>query len=125
MCLTHTFYYGGYTKEQDNKHILPNNIGIAWSIVTPLYEDKQLTKKIGDLLMYDISCNKKQKIVLNVDATIITSEGSIKYIYIRNGYKPIIVDTQLTSGIFKQGTIKRSYITPDKSIRKIIYKSSE
>ena len=80
--------------------------------------DQPIDRIIPDMLTQINSKN----LLLDVEATIVVSESTIKYSYVRDSYKTITVDTQQTSGIFTKGTITRSYVTADKSIRKLVYK---
>jgi hypothetical protein len=124
--ITRTFYYFSYNKEEDKNLILPNSTGSTWNTTIPLYANEKLTEKIGSFVSYSsLLDNSKQTPVLDKEQTVVTSEGTINYQYVRNSYKPITIDTELTSGIFTKGTITRSYVTADKSVRKLVYRSAE
>ena len=125
---TETFYYFDFTKEQEKQYLLTAETGSTAEGAVSLYADEQLTKKIGTLRYdYTILGNTKQVPVIDVEMTITTNEGSIKYKYIRDSYKKITLDTEQTSGLFTKGTITRTYLEEDniKRIRKLVYRSAE
>ena len=124
MTITRTFYYNGYT---DNEEILilRQLTGSNASYKKSLYEDEQLTKKVGSLKQeVELLDNTKKVAVIDIETTITTDEGIIKYKYIRDSYKKITtVDTERTSGIFTKGIVEITQANVDKGIRKVIYTS--
>ena len=126
MTITRTFYYNGFTDNEETL-ILRQVAGSNASYKKSLYEDEQLTKKVGSLKQeVELLDNTKKVAVIDIETTITTDEGIIKYNYIRDSYKKITtVDTERTSGIFTKGTVTRSYVISDKGIRKVIYTSRE
>ena len=123
-----TFYYGAATKEKDKKIISTYGIGSYANNIKPLYADEKLTEKVGNAFVcYKVIDNSKLPPILDLDITIVTSEGVIKYKYIRDSYKKITVDTEETSGIFTKGTVIRTFEEENhlQRIRKIVYRSAE
>jgi hypothetical protein len=124
MTITRTFYYNGFT---DNEEILILRLvaGSNASYKKSLYEDEQLTKKVGSLKQkVELLDNTKKLAVLDLETTITTDEGIIKYNYIRDSYKKITtVDTERTGGIFTKGIVEVTQVNVDKGIRKVIYTS--
>ena len=122
---TETFYYLGSSKKAMQK-TLQKVPGMTSSAIKPLYADKQLTKKIGTL-NYDtvLLDNTKSYPVISQNVTIVAQNGTIRYEYVTNNYNKFTVETQQTSGIFTKGTVTRTYETPNKEIRKIVYRSVE
>ena len=125
---TETFYYKGFTKEQEKQHVSPLVYSSTAEDARSLYADKELTKKIGILkTKRTILGNTKQVPILDLEKTITTNEGVIKYKHVRDSYKKVTLDTEQTSGLFTKGTITRTYLEEDniKQIRKLVYKSAE
>ena len=122
----HTFYYLSHSKQEAVKLINSHTPGHTANGILPLYHDEQLTQIAGKLL-YKITLldNSKPVPIISAEHVIITNKGSIKYSYVRNSYKPITIFTEETSGKFRKGTTTRSYVTADKSVRKLVYKSLE
>jgi hypothetical protein len=120
-----TFYYLGSNIEEMQKY-LQNEPGYAATKIRALYADEQLTEEIGtyktDMVLVD---NTKSIPVFDIVKTIVTSEGTIVFIYVREHYEELTVQTEETSGVFTKGTVIRSYVTSDKAVRKIIYTSDE
>jgi len=120
---TETFYYSSHSKEEAVKLINSNNPGHTLKGILSLYHDEQLTKKAGNLF-YNIILldNRKNPPLVYAEDIISTNKGTIKYKSIRDSYKVKTMETEETSGLYKKGIITRFYITPDKSIRKLVYK---
>jgi hypothetical protein len=126
MTITRTFYYNGFTDNEETL-ILRLVAGSNASYKKSLYEDEQLTKKVGSLKQeVELLDNTKKVAVIDIETTITTDEGIIKYNYIRDSYKKITtVDTERTSGIFTKGIVEVTQVNVDKGIRKVIYTSRE
>lgn len=125
---TRSFYYNGPTKEYEQKVIINYGVGNYSNTISSAYSDEKLTKKIGNAFIYSKVIDNSELVPVDYnEITIVTLEGAFKYKYIRDSYKKITVNTQETSGIFTKGTVTITYIPDDniKSIRKIVYKSSE
>jgi len=124
MTITRTFYYNGF-KNNEEILILRLVAGSNASYKKSLYEDEQLTKKVGSLKQeVELLDNTKKVAVIDIETTITTDEGTIKYNYIRDSYKKITtVDTERTSGIFTKGIVEVTQVNVDKGIRKVIYTS--
>jgi len=83
-----------------------------------LYFDERLTKKAGTLFLRITKINNNGKIpVVEVEATASTPEGSFIYRYIRNDYKKKILKTGETSGVFRTGTVTKTYLADDTILR--------
>ena len=121
---TETFYYLGSSKKAMQKS-LQKVPGAASSAIKPLYADKQLTKKIGTLKYDTVLLDSTQPYpVFSVNATIVAQDGTIFYEYVKSDYKLITVDTQQTTSKYTKGIVTRTYETPNKEIRKIVYRSN-
>lgn len=120
---TQTFYYLGPNKREMQKQLQVEPGAIATKIRT-LYADEKLIEKVGkfntDTILLD---NTKPVPVVNIVKTIITPEGTISFKYIRENYNSVTTETELTSGLYTRGTITRSYVTDNKEVRKLVYKS--
>ena len=121
------FYYSASTKQQDKKIISAYGVGSYSNSVAPIYADEKLTEKVGNAFVSSkITDNSALTPVLDLEITIVVSEGTIKYKYIRDSYKKITVDTEQTSGIFTKGTITRTFEQENnlQRVRKIVYSST-
>ena len=117
------FYYLGPNKREMQKQ-LQIEPGATVTKIRTLYADEKLIDKVGkfktDTILLD---NTKSIPVVDIVKTIITSEGTISFKYIRENYNKITIDTEKTSGIYTKGTITRNYITDNKEVRQLVYTS--
>jgi hypothetical protein len=122
-----SFYCATFTKEQEQILILPAFVGSSTNFTEILYSDEQLKQQVGNLQCSATLLNTSKEIpIFECVAVISTQEGEIKFQFIRgDNYNPITIETELVSGIFKKGTIKLTYVTPDKGTCKLFYKSAE
>jgi hypothetical protein len=113
-----SYFYVGSSSDVDKNLLLKMANGSSEESSRDLYFDERLTKKAGTLFLRITKINNNGKIpVVEVEATASTPEGSFIYRYIRNDYKKKILKTGETSGVFRTGTVTKTYLADDTILR--------
>jgi hypothetical protein len=122
------YFYAGPSSDIDKNFILKLANGSIEESSRDLYFDKKLTKKAGTLFLHIKKINNNGNIpVVEVEATASTPEGSFIYRYHRDDYRKKILKTGETSGVFRTGTVTKTYLAEEKILRTrmLAYRSDE